>query len=866
MAKHQRFHFRSLESLQEAVRSLGVDLPFSERFELFRAPLAVAGKPLANRFAVHPMEGFDATPDGTPGELSFRRYRRYAAGGSALVWFEATAVVPEGRSNPGQFWIHERNAGTFRRLAAETRAAARAAGGQEPLLVLQLTHSGRYSKPTGLPAPIIAHHSPVLDPVNGIDPALPLVSDDYLDALQEQFVAAARLAAEAGFDGVDIKCCHRYLLSELLASYTRPGRYGGSFENRTRLLRETVDRVRASVPGLFVTLRLNLYDAISYPYGWGVSRDDLRVPDLTEPLELVRQLRAGGLPLLNVTLGNPYYHPHYNRPFDFPIRNGSVPEEHPLEGVARMIQAARRVQEAHPELPVIGTGYTWLRQFMPAVAAGVLARGWASLIGQGRGAFAYPDSVRDLLEKGALDPAKCCVSCSACTQIMRDGGRTGCVVRDSAVYGPEYRLARRFAIDRLLEEARRCRDCEQATCTRGCPACIDIPTFLRAFADGRIGAAYDILREKNLLPEMCGKVCPAAEQCQGHCLENVFCENPVPIQDIQLVVARLARLKGLTGVRLPAQASGQQVAVVGGGPAGLACAIRLLEAGHEVVLYDRGAELGGTPDSMIPEARFADSRAEVEAILAPARTAGRLTLRLGQGLGPKLTVRALRKRHAAVFLGLGLGGSTSLGAGEGVVSALSFLTAAKAGKVKMVPARVAVLGGGNTAMDAGLTALRLGARDCYIVYRRSFAELPAWPRERNEFLAAGGHLLILTQPLGYERDAQGALRGVRICRTELGEPDASGRRRPVPVPDSESVLRVELAVEAIGQTLDDDVRAALDGVGLTPAGLVAVAPGGAATSCQGVFAAGDLVNGGETAVRAIAEGMAAAAEIDAFLR
>ena len=196
------------------------------------------------------------------------------------------------------------------------------------------------------------------------------MTDNYLDRLQDTFVAAARLAAEAGFDGVDIKSCHRYLLSELLASFTREGKYGGSFENRTRMLRETLARVIAEVPGVFATVRLNAYDGIAYPYGWGVSREDENQPDLAEPIALVKLVREIGIPLLNVTIGNPYFNPHLNRPFDFPIQGMAAPAEHPLAGVARFAAIARAVQEACPELPVIASGYTWLRQFMPHVAAG----------------------------------------------------------------------------------------------------------------------------------------------------------------------------------------------------------------------------------------------------------------------------------------------------------------------------------------------------------------------------------------------------------------------------------------------------------------------------------------------------------------
>jgi 2,4-dienoyl-CoA reductase (NADPH2) len=233
------------------------------------------------------------------------------------------------------------------------------------------------------------------------------------------------------------------LLSELLAAHTRPGRYGGPYENRTRLHYEVVEQIQAQVPGLMVTMRLNAYDGHPYPWGWGVSEEDPRVPDLREPIRFVRGLYERGMRLINITAGNPYFTPHINRPYDIPVTGGKVPDEHPLFGVGRIIDVARQVKQAVPEMVVVATGYSWLRQFLAHAAAGTVRRGDADLVGLGRGAFAYPDFARDLLTEGALDPKKCCITCSRCTQIMRDGGCTGCVVFDREVYGPIYRAGRR---------------------------------------------------------------------------------------------------------------------------------------------------------------------------------------------------------------------------------------------------------------------------------------------------------------------------------------------------------------------------------------------------------------------------------------
>ena len=864
--RHERFHIQTTDQLRETIDRLGLDMPIDDDLSVLAEPLSLAGKVAPNRFAVQPMEGFDSLPDGTPGELTFRRYGRYASGGFGLIWVEATAVLDAARSNPGQLCIHEGNVHVFRDLVTHMRRCALDAHGRDIVVVVQLTHSGRYSKPTGIPEPIIAHRSPILDPKHNLPEDYPVVSDEYLDRLQGTYVSAAALSAEAGFDGIDVKSCHRYLVSELLASVTREGRYGGSFENRTRLLIETLGKVRDTVPGVFITTRMNAYDAISYPYGFGVDKDDYRIPDLDEPVRLAGMLEAMGAPLLNVSIGNPYFNPHYGRPFDFPIKGGDPPAEHPLVGLARFQDITRRMQEAVPAFPIIGSGYTWLRHLAPYVAAGVIRRGGATLLGIGRGAFAYPDCVRDILEKGHMDAAKCCVTCSACTQIMRDGGRTGCVVRDSGIYGPEYRLARRFSIDRLREAALQCRDCESATCTQGCPAHVDVPAFVKAFAGDDIATAYGILKRSNVLPEMCAYVCPSGVQCEGSCLEKIFCDDPIPIRDIQLVVCRLARRKGLTGLRLPAGGTGRRVAVVGGGPAGVAAAIKLLEHGHTVRIYEKGGRLGGTPDGIIPPDRYQASETEVEAILKPAVGTDRLEVLCGREFGVDVTLEELQRGNDAVLLAFGLTGSSSLGEAEGVVDALSFLRRAKCGAVESVPDKVAVLGGGNTAMDAAVTARRLGAVDVYLVYRRSFAEMPAWPEERQKLLDSGGHVLILTQPIGYEVDEHGVLGGLRVVRTELGEADASGRRRPEAVAGSESVLRVDLVIEAIGQGIPDETKAHLAGFSFTRSGLVQTAgEGSLSAGVDHVYVAGDLVNGGTTAVQGIAEGMKAAEEIHAGL-
>jgi len=437
---HERFRFKTMQALLAKTQELGLDLPAESDVSVLARRVRVGRREAPNALAVHPMEGCDGTADGKPDVLTARRYVRFARGGAGLLWFEATAIVPEARANPRQLLLAPENARAFASLRGDALAAGRERNGADyrPFTTIQLAHSGRYSRPGGQPAPVLAHHDGVLDEVHKLPKDYPLIKDEELDRLQDRYVQAARLALECGFDGVDIKSCHRYLISELLAAHTRPGRYGGSFENRTRFLLETARRIREEVPDLELTIRLNVYDGHPYPWGWGVSTDDPGVPDLTEPVRLIGLLKQAGVSLINVTAGNPYYTPHINRPFDTNISGGYTPAEHPLVGVARMIDLARQVKVAHPDVTVLGSGYSWLRQYLGNVAAGVVRKGWADMVGVGRGAFAYPDFARDLLSQGKLDSRAVCITCSRCTQIMRDGGRSGCVPLDREVYGPIY--------------------------------------------------------------------------------------------------------------------------------------------------------------------------------------------------------------------------------------------------------------------------------------------------------------------------------------------------------------------------------------------------------------------------------------------
>lgn len=439
------FSYRSLAGLRADIQKRKLDIPLTEEVSCLKESLVIEGKKIPNRLCANPMEGCDADEDGKPGELTYRRYKRFAAGGAGTIWVEATTVAPEGRTNPHQLWINDRSEKEIKDLVHKIREQAINHRGQKqnPFTVLQLTHSGRQSKSADNPHPIIAHHSKILDPKDNLSPDHPLITDDELDRLQEKFIHAAQMAYECGFDAVDIKACHGYIVHELLFSHTRKGsRYGGSFENRTRFLREVVQKIKESIPQLIVTTRLNVYDGIPYPWGWGTGKDGEPEPDLTEPIRLIKDLRTLGISIISIAAGNPYYNPYLERPYDRPIAGGSLPEEHPLVSIARLIRITSELKSKVPEVHLVGTGLSWLRQFFPNVGAALIREGWADLLGMGRLALANPYFANELLRDGELSPEKMCIACSSCVQMMRDGVPAGCLIRDSEVYRPIYKAGR----------------------------------------------------------------------------------------------------------------------------------------------------------------------------------------------------------------------------------------------------------------------------------------------------------------------------------------------------------------------------------------------------------------------------------------
>ena len=379
--------------------------------------IEVGNKKIPNRVALQPMEGCDCNPDGSPSELTVSKYIRAAKSGAGLVWFEANAVCPEGRTNPRQMMLTRDNLASFQSLLKEMRKIAEEECGISPTFILQLTHSGRQSI-----VPMIAYRHPIYEerrPVTDEN----IVSDEYLDTLAEQYATSARLAVEAGFDGVDVKSCHGYLFQELLSAFTRSGRYGGSFENRTRLYLDCFRAVKRAVPSNFLlTSRLSVSDMVPKPYGFGTTEQNEL--DMTEPIRLIGMLVDEGLQMLNITVGNPYYNPHVNRPY----RKGGYEAPEAAEvGLARFETIEKHIKGHFPTLPVVGSGLSYYRNDLLEQSTRQLTGGVCDLVGFGRMWLAYPQFYRDFTN-GRFEAKKCCLACSKCTELMRAGKVSGCAV------------------------------------------------------------------------------------------------------------------------------------------------------------------------------------------------------------------------------------------------------------------------------------------------------------------------------------------------------------------------------------------------------------------------------------------------------
>lgn len=446
---------KTAQAFRDRLTALNLALPFDEVLQSapkspLACPLDRGGLRAGNRWCILPMEGWDGTLDGRPSELTTRRWRHFGLSGAKLIWGgEAVAVREDGRANPNQLVLRE---DTVADLAAlrETLAHAHRErfGSTDDLLVgLQLTHSGRFSRPTLRgPAPRIAYRHPVLDARVGVNHDHAVFSDDELDRLVEDFLLAARRAQAAGFAFVDIKHCHGYLGHELLSAVTRPGKYGGSLEGRTRFLREIVAGIRADAPGLGLGVRLSAFDMVpfrenahgvgepetadsGYRTAFGFTRAAASA-DIADADALLSVFASLGIHWVCVTAGSPYYNPHIQRPAIFPPSDGYLPPEDPLVGVARQIDATAHLKARHPDLVIVGSAYSYLQEWAPHVAQHVVGAGMADAVGLGRMVLSYPDLPADVLAGAPIKTKLLCRTFSDCTTGPRNGLVSGCYPLD----------------------------------------------------------------------------------------------------------------------------------------------------------------------------------------------------------------------------------------------------------------------------------------------------------------------------------------------------------------------------------------------------------------------------------------------------
>ncbi len=447
--------FKTIEQFIDRLGELEVCLPVDREIEIgpsapLNQPIQWEQQTIGNRFCILPMEGWDGTLDGKPSELTYRRWRSFGASGAKLIWGgEAVAVRNDGRANPNQLLINDQNLLDLENLRLELLSEHRTQiGSTDDLLVgLQLTHSGRYARPSLNDGPIPRPSQPnrILDRRLGITGDESVLTDDELKELIDCFVDASVLAEKAGYAFIDVKHCHGYLGHELLSSYDRPGSFGGSFENRTRFLREIVQGVRASTSNLAIGVRLSVFDFVPFCQGTngiGVPENDANQEscfgadgtglaiDLAEPQQFMQLLKSLGISLICTTAGSPYYNPHIQRPAFFPPSDGYQPPEDPIVGVARQIIVTEQLKRQNPDLLFVGSGYSYLQEWLPNVAQGVLRSNWVDSIGIGRMVLSYPELPRDVLAGTVMRRKKVCRTFSDCTTAPRNGMVSGCYPLD----------------------------------------------------------------------------------------------------------------------------------------------------------------------------------------------------------------------------------------------------------------------------------------------------------------------------------------------------------------------------------------------------------------------------------------------------
>ena len=459
---------KSVAEFRSHLASLGLDLPCDDAIQTAPAsPLAqpvagvtINGKTLSNRVCIHPMEGWDGTTTGAPTENVLRRWQRFGESGAKLVFGgEAMAVRPDGRANPNQILITPENKSGIADMRETLVRAHRERHGNADDLVIgfQLTHSGRFCRPHGKFEPRVAFRHPLLDKRFQVTSDAQVLTDSDVEQLIAKYIEAAQIARDVGADFVDIKHCHGYLLHEFLGAHTRPGKYGGSFENRTRILREIIAGIRSRGNPIDIGVRLSAFDfvpfrpdpalsqpgklgpgipedfsqCLPYRYGFGVNPANPVEPDLTETFQFMDLCATLGVKILNLTAGSPYYNPHIQRPALYPPSDGYQPAYDPLIDVVRQIQVVRQLKARAPRgLVLVGTGYTYLQDYLPHVAQAVVRAGWVDIVGIGRMVLSYPEIFSDALGKGALATKLICRTFSDCTTAPRNGMVSGCYPLD----------------------------------------------------------------------------------------------------------------------------------------------------------------------------------------------------------------------------------------------------------------------------------------------------------------------------------------------------------------------------------------------------------------------------------------------------
>jgi NADPH2 dehydrogenase len=457
---------RDVGHFQSHLQALGLQIPCDPQVvtgseSALRWPLDRGPFKIGNRIAVQPMEGWDATADGVSSENTIRRWQRFGRSGGKLIWGgEAVAVSHKGRANPHQLLAAPRTQQSLAHLRTELRREHILTTGSDDGLVigLQLTHSGRYCRPNEhtRPEPRILYHHPLLDRRLKLPADHPLLTDGEIESIIEDFHRAAVMAWQIGFDFVDIKHCHGYLGHEFLSAHTREGRYGGTFEGRTRFLREVVQGIRSLAPGLHIGVRLSAIDTVPFhsqpnqsvngkpsagvaethpdllPYRWGfgVNPLDPTDSDLSEPESFLSLLEELGIQLVNITAGSPYYNPHIQRPALYPPSDGYLPPEDPLLGVARQMEATRELKRRFPNLLMVGSGYTYLQDFLPHVAQAAVREGWVDFVGLGRMVLSYPEFLWEASAGTRIQRKLVCRTFSDCTTAPRNGLPSGCYPLD----------------------------------------------------------------------------------------------------------------------------------------------------------------------------------------------------------------------------------------------------------------------------------------------------------------------------------------------------------------------------------------------------------------------------------------------------